>query len=172
MNRAGIATGILVAPLMPGINDAPEQLEPLLEAAVAAGARSIGGVALHLRGEVRELFMQWLRDQRPELLERYEELYRRGAYAPPEERKRLTALVRDGTAGRLKPRDRGPSRRSEERPDSGERPGRHDQDRVLGTPGDISRAAHRPGAARGQIGERTATARSEGETGAHQERLF
>src|SRR5205085_3252336 len=53
LNRAGIPTGILIAPLMPGINDAPRQLEPLLDAAEQAGATSIGGVALHLRGSGR-----------------------------------------------------------------------------------------------------------------------
>ncbi len=95
LNRAGISTGILVAPLMPGINDSPAQIEPLLQAARSAGARSIGGVALHLRGEVRQVFMDWLRDARPDLVERYRELYRRGAYAPPEERRRLARLVRD-----------------------------------------------------------------------------
>src|SRR5262249_2604768 len=57
LNGAGIPTGILIAPLMPGVNDSPEQLEPLLKLAAAAGATSIGGVALHLRGEVREIFM-------------------------------------------------------------------------------------------------------------------
>jgi DNA repair photolyase len=56
LNRAGIPTGVLVAPLMPGINDAPEQVEPLLEAAAEAGATGIGGIALHLRGPVKELF--------------------------------------------------------------------------------------------------------------------
>ncbi len=94
LNRAGIPTGVLIAPLMPGINDAPEQVEPLLEMATAAGATSIGGVALHLRGEVREVFMSWLEAQRPDLLPRYEELYRRRAYAPQEERERLAAMVR------------------------------------------------------------------------------
>ena len=96
LNRAGIPTGVLIAPLMPGVNDAPHQVEPLLEAATRAGATSIGGVALHLRGEVRGIFMDWLRSQRPDLLERYEELYRRGAYAPQEERERLSRLVRRG----------------------------------------------------------------------------
>jgi DNA repair photolyase len=94
LNRAGIPTGVLIAPLMPGINDAPEQIEPLLEMATAAGATGIGGVALHLRGEVRQVFMSWLEAQRPDLLPRYEALYRRGAYAPEEERERLTRLVR------------------------------------------------------------------------------
>jgi DNA repair photolyase len=96
LNRAGIPTGVLIAPLMPGVNDAPHQVEPLLEAAARAGATSIGGVALHLRGEVRGIFMDWLRSQRPDLIERYERLYSRGAYAPKEERERLSQLVRRG----------------------------------------------------------------------------
>jgi DNA repair photolyase len=94
LNRAGIPTGVLIAPLMPGINDAPHQVEPLLELATEAGATSIGGIALHLRGEVRGIFMDWLGSQRPDLLPRYQELYRRGAYAPKEERERLSRMVR------------------------------------------------------------------------------
>lgn len=94
LNRAGIPTGVLIAPLMPGINDAPEQVEPLLEAAAAAGATGIGGIALHLRGEVKQLFFDWLRAYRPDLVERYEALYARGAYAPPDERRRMSALLR------------------------------------------------------------------------------
>jgi DNA repair photolyase len=94
LNRAGIPTGVLIAPLMPGINDAPHQVEPLLELATEAGATSIGGIALHLRGEVRGIFMDWLRAQRPDLLPRYEELYRGGAYAPRKERERLSRMVR------------------------------------------------------------------------------
>ncbi|MGO9322549.1 MAG: LAGLIDADG family homing endonuclease [Solirubrobacteraceae bacterium] len=98
LNRAGIPTGVLIAPLMPGINDAPHQVEPLLELAAQAGATNVAGVALHLRGEVRTVFMDWLRTQRPDLVARYEELYRRRAYAPPEERARLARMVRRGGA--------------------------------------------------------------------------
>jgi DNA repair photolyase len=96
LNRAGIPTGVLIAPLMPGINDAPHQIEPLLELAAEAGATSVAGIALHLRGEVRTVFMDWLKARRPDLVERYEELYRRRAYAPREERQRLARLVRRG----------------------------------------------------------------------------
>jgi len=106
LNRAGIPTGVLVAPLMPGINDAPEQVEPLLDLAARAGATSVGGVALHLRGEVRGVFMDWLRCQRPDLVPRYERLYRRGAYAPREERARLSRLVRPEGDGRFARRSR------------------------------------------------------------------
>jgi DNA repair photolyase len=94
LNRAGIPTGVLIAPLMPGINDAPEQIAPLLEAAAEAGATGIGGIALHLRGEVKQLFFDWLRAQRPDLVERYEQLYAGGAYAPIDERRRLAGLLR------------------------------------------------------------------------------
>ncbi|HTQ69559.1 MAG TPA: hypothetical protein VMI13_12800 [Solirubrobacteraceae bacterium] len=94
LNRAGIPTGVLVAPLMPGINDSPRQIEPLLEKAHEAGATNINGIALHLRGEVRQVFMGWLKEARPELVERYRDLYKRSAYAPPKERDRLAELVR------------------------------------------------------------------------------
>jgi DNA repair photolyase len=94
LTRAGIRTGILVAPLMPGINDAPEQVAAILEMASEAGAAYVTGIALHLRGEVRGLFFAWLEEHRPDLVPRYKELYRRGAYAPPEERRRLAALVK------------------------------------------------------------------------------
>ena len=96
LNRAGIPTGILVAPLMPGINDDPAQVDAILRAAEEAGATSVGGIGLHLRGEVRDVFMGWLRDARPDLVPRYEELYARGAYAPKAERERLSALLTRG----------------------------------------------------------------------------
>ena len=99
LNRAGIPCGVLIAPLMPGINDAPEQVEPLLEAAAAAGATGIGGIALHLRGDVKGLFLDWLRSNRPDLVELYERLYARGAYAPLHERNRLASLVRREPGG-------------------------------------------------------------------------
>ena len=118
LTRAGIRTGVLVAPLMPGINDAPEQIAPILEMASEAGAAYVTGIALHLRGDVRGLFFEWLRDNRPDLVERYKRLYRRGAYAHPDERRRLTELVkgperpaRQFTRGRVK--DAGPDEQPE-----------------------------------------------------------
>src|SRR5947208_2221863 len=96
LNRAGIPCGVLVAPLMPGINDAPEQVERILELCAESGATHITGIALHLRSEVRDIFMDWLRSQRPDLVPRYEKLYARGAYAPRAERERLSSLVARG----------------------------------------------------------------------------
>jgi DNA repair photolyase len=93
LNRAGIPAGVLIAPLIPGVNDSPEQVERILELCAENGAVHVGGIALHLRGEVRGIFMDWLRSQRPDLVPRYEELYARGAYAPRAERERIAGLV-------------------------------------------------------------------------------
>jgi DNA repair photolyase len=112
LTRAGIRTGVLVAPLMPGINDAPEQVSKILELASEAGAAYVTGIALHLRGEVRGLFFEWLRSHRPDLVDRYKRLYQRGAYALPEERTRLTELVKGPDlppGGRMRGRLRSPA---------------------------------------------------------------
>jgi DNA repair photolyase len=98
LNRAGIPTGVLVAPLMPGINDSPRQVEAVLEAVAEAGATGVSGIGLHLRGETRGVFMEWLRSYRPDLVERYERLYGRGAYLPDPEQRRLQQMLRSGPA--------------------------------------------------------------------------
>ena len=112
LNRAGIPTGVLIAPLMPGINDSPEQVEKILELCGEAGATNISGIPLHLRGEVRDIFMEWLRSYRPDLVARYEELYARGAYVGKAERERIQALVRRGRGRRSVSGVRSPGRDS------------------------------------------------------------
>ncbi len=98
--RNGIPTGVLVAPLLPGINDDPKQVEELLGLLGEAGAESVGGIGLHLRGEVREIWFDWLRQYRPDLVDRYEALYARGAYLPKQEASRLSALAQAGSKPR------------------------------------------------------------------------
>jgi DNA repair photolyase len=93
LTRAGIRTGVLIAPLMPGINDAPEQVAEILELADEAGAAYVSGITLHLRGDVRKVFLDWLTERHPDLVPRYSDLYRRGAYAPAHERRRMARLV-------------------------------------------------------------------------------
>ncbi|MGA2926555.1 MAG: radical SAM protein [Solirubrobacteraceae bacterium] len=112
LTRAGIKTGVLVAPLMPGVNDAPEQVARILELASEAGAAYVIGIALHLRGDVKGLFLEWLKLHRPDLVSRYQALYRRGAYMPVEERRRLARLV-DGPDLEPDRRIRGRSRQTE-----------------------------------------------------------
>lgn len=55
---AGIPVGVLVAPVIPFLTD--HQIEPVLEAAYAAGARSAGYVLMRLPYELKDLFRNWL----------------------------------------------------------------------------------------------------------------
>ena len=110
LRRRGIDSGVLIAPLMPGINDSPEQVRPIVERAKAAGASFLGGVALHLRDEVKDVFFAWLEAKRPDLIPRYEGLYRGGSYMQAEQRKRATRAVRGwGKSARRRKEGRQPS---------------------------------------------------------------
>jgi DNA repair photolyase len=94
LNAAGIPTGVLIAPLQPGINDDPKQVKELVDLCAEAGATHISAIGLHLRGEVKDIWFDWLRENRPDLLPRYQKLYGSRAYLPSAEQKRLSALVR------------------------------------------------------------------------------
>jgi DNA repair photolyase len=94
LRRRGIQSGILIAPLMPGINDSPEQVEPIVARAKEADATFLGGVALHLRGEVKDVYFGWLREKRPDLVPEYERLYGSRAYMRPEDRQKTTRALR------------------------------------------------------------------------------
>ena len=60
---AGIPVGVMVAPVVPVLTDS--ELEKILEAAAAAGARSAGYVLLRLPYEVKDLFREWLAVHEP-----------------------------------------------------------------------------------------------------------
>ncbi|HYG96469.1 MAG TPA: radical SAM protein [Solirubrobacterales bacterium] len=94
LRSRGIDSGVLIAPLMPGINDDPEQVRPIVERAKAADATFLGGLALHLRDGVKDVFFAWLQEKRPDLLPRYEALYSDRAYMRPEHRKHATRAVK------------------------------------------------------------------------------
>ena len=101
LNAAGIPAGVLIAPLMPGVNDAPEQVAEIVRLATEAGATSIGGQVLFLQGSVRGIFFDWLREHRPDLLPRYERLYRnRSGCRTPTGRRSRPPRARRGPAGR------------------------------------------------------------------------
>ena len=63
LNRAGVPTGVMFAPVIPFINDA--ELESVLEQAAAAGAKAAGYVVLRLPNEVKQLFREWLETYEP-----------------------------------------------------------------------------------------------------------
>lgn len=94
LNEAGIPCGVLIAPVLPGLSDAPEQIEAVVKACLEAGARSVYPILLHLRPGVKEQYLPWLARTRPDLLPRYRRLYPR-SYAPKRVQEDLSAQVRD-----------------------------------------------------------------------------
>jgi DNA repair photolyase len=93
LNDAGIPCGVLVAPILPGISDGRDQIKNVVAAAMDAGATHVSPILLHLRPKVKEVYMEWLADTYPELVDRYEEMYARSAYAPKADQKALSATV-------------------------------------------------------------------------------
>ncbi len=95
LNQAGVPCGVLMAPVLPGLSDGPEQLEAVVRACVAAGARSISTVMLHLRPGVKDVFLRRLAETHPHLVADYRRRYRDRAYAPAADQAALAAQVDD-----------------------------------------------------------------------------
>jgi DNA repair photolyase len=96
LNAAGIPCGVLVAPILPGLSDAPEQLEAVTRACRDAGAVSITRVMLHLRPGVKEVFFTHLAQTHPHLVDRYRRLYGTRTHLPrPTRSSRRASATRD-----------------------------------------------------------------------------
>lgn len=74
LSSVGIPTGVMFAPVIPGLND--HELEAVLEAARDAGATTAGYVMLRLPLEVKDLFQEWLTAEVPERASRVMSLVR------------------------------------------------------------------------------------------------
>jgi DNA repair photolyase len=66
LNDAGVPAGVMVAPIIPAINDS--EIERILTRAHAAGAREGGYVVLRLPLEIRDMFREWLQVHYPDRL--------------------------------------------------------------------------------------------------------
>jgi DNA repair photolyase len=64
--EAGIPVAVMVAPIIPAITD--HEIEDILQAAYAAGARSAGYVLLRLPHEIKDLMHGWLGEHYPDKL--------------------------------------------------------------------------------------------------------
>jgi DNA repair photolyase len=84
----------MMAPILPGLTDSAEQIDRTVAAIAAAGAKSVTPLVLHLRPGAREWYTAWLNAEYPHLAPRYEELYRRGSYAPKSYQETITVLAR------------------------------------------------------------------------------
>ena len=79
--ESGVNTGVMLAPIIPGLTDDRENLESVVRAARDHGASFVGDNVLYLRPGTKEWFMPFLRETYPHLLPQYERFYR-GSYAP------------------------------------------------------------------------------------------
>src|SRR4029079_3573791 len=95
LNEGGIGCGVLMAPTTPFLTDTDEQLEETVRAIAESGATHISPIVLHLRTGAREWFLAWLAEHHPELVAKYEELYRSRAYAPKAFQQEISAKVDD-----------------------------------------------------------------------------
>jgi DNA repair photolyase len=66
--KAGVPVGVMVAPIIPGLND--REIPAVLEGARSAGASSAGYTMLRLPFGVKDVFAEWLKEHFPERLER------------------------------------------------------------------------------------------------------
>ncbi|HKC27227.1 MAG TPA: radical SAM protein [Jatrophihabitans sp.] len=82
LSAAGVRTGALMMPILPGMSDSPKQLRETVAAINATGGRLLGIGALHLRPGVREHFLGWLAEADPELHADYLRRYATSDYAP------------------------------------------------------------------------------------------
>ncbi len=74
LTAAGIPTGVMTAPMIPGLND--HEMEAILEASTEAGATRAGFTVLRLPLEIKDLFDEWLRANRPDRAEKVLSLVR------------------------------------------------------------------------------------------------
>jgi DNA repair photolyase len=83
MSDAGIETGILMMPLVPGITTTRRSIEMTLRALADAGVRQVGANVARLDPGVKEHFFAFLGREYPHLVDGYRRLYPR-AYVSKE----------------------------------------------------------------------------------------
>ncbi len=115
LSAAGIRTGVLLAPILPGLTDRPESLAAVVQAARDHGAHFVWHNVLHLGEVTKDSFMRYLRQRHPNLVPRYVALYP-GKYAPNAYRARIGRLVEEEKARAQisEPRYRRPPRAPEQ----------------------------------------------------------
>jgi DNA repair photolyase len=78
---AGVRTGVLMNPIVPGISSKPALLERTVKAIADHGACFVGTNVMYLQDGTRDHFMRWLSQEYPHLVGGYERLY--AAKYPP-----------------------------------------------------------------------------------------
>src|ERR1700691_1417269 len=93
LSRAGLTVGVSSSPVLPGITDPPADLEAVVRAAAEAGARHIFAGPLFLKPCSAAIFLPFLEQHFPHLVENYRLRYQDRAFLPPPYGKRIAQLI-------------------------------------------------------------------------------
>jgi DNA repair photolyase len=93
LNLAGVDAGVICAPVLPEITDHPRDLETLVKAASEAGAKYVFANPLFLKPCSAAIFLPFLEENFPALVERYRARYADRAFLSPGYGQRLSQLV-------------------------------------------------------------------------------
>jgi DNA repair photolyase len=94
LREAGIIAGVLCSPLLPGINDSSRSVEAVSSRAAAAGASFLGAHPLFLKSCSRPTYLNFIREQFPDLAEDYAQRFAQMDFADGTYRRRMAAMVR------------------------------------------------------------------------------
>jgi DNA repair photolyase len=92
LREAGIAAGVICAPVLPGITDSPKQLDSVVRGAAEAGANYVYANPLFLKPCSAAVFMPFLRENFPKLVPDYEQRFKDRSFLAPAYRKRISEL--------------------------------------------------------------------------------
>jgi DNA repair photolyase len=94
LSEAGLRAGVAIAPVLPGITDSPKQLDALVKASAEAKAQWIFANPLFLKPCSEKVFMPFLAERFPALVESYKQRYAKNAFLPAAYKKQVSTLVR------------------------------------------------------------------------------
>jgi len=93
LNEAGVKAGVICAPVLPGITDAPKDLEALVHAVAEAKGKYIFANPLFLKPCSAAVFLPFLEKEFPRLAGTYRERYKNGAFLPKSYGQRISQLM-------------------------------------------------------------------------------
>src|SRR3954466_8489185 len=93
LNENGVRTAVICAPVLPGITDAPADLEKVIKAAKLANAAYMYTNPLFLKSCSAKMFLPFVKEHFPHLYSSYEARYKDDAYVSPAYRKRLNLII-------------------------------------------------------------------------------
>ena len=93
LRDAGIHTGVLCSPLLPGITDSDEAIDGMARRSAASGANFFAAQPLFLKACSRPTYLSFVRENFPELIRDYEQRFGTADFAAPPYRRQLALAV-------------------------------------------------------------------------------